>query len=223
MWDYKQWAVKAMLASGRSAEALRFAEASRNPWSSDSAIDAMCEAILLRSCMRDEAYARYGMRAKQMTSHLATFRAVTKKYPERSPHDVLTDLVMSTPGQEGKWFAAAKDAGFLTEALALARTSPCDPRTLTRASRDFVSTAPDFALDVGLLALHWLVQGAGYEITSVDVVDAYRATVEAAIASSRLSEVVALVQQVLGAGGPRKDFVATTLKSVRFSGVQAER
>ena len=49
------------------------------------------------------------------------------------------DLVQVSPGQEGKWFAKAKDIGFLTEAVAVARQSPCDPRTLTRASRDFPS------------------------------------------------------------------------------------
>ena len=215
MWTYRQWAVKAMLASGRSAEALRFAEASRNPWSSDHAIDATCEEILLRSGMRDDAYKRYGMRANGMTSHLATFRAVTKKYSERPPHDVLMDLVNASPGQEGKWFAAAKDAGFLTEAVALARRSPCDPRTLTRASRDFAAQQPVFALDVGLLALHWLVQGAGYEITSTDVIDAFRATVHAARSAGRVDEVVSLVQGVVDIDGPRADFVATAVRSVR--------
>ncbi len=216
MWTYTQWAVKAMLSSGRSAEALRFAEASRNPWSSDQAIDITCEEILLRSGMRDEAYTRYGMRANGMTSHLATFRAVTKRYPERPPHEVLMDLVKASPGQEGKWFAAAKDAGFLTEAVELARRSPCDPRTLTRASRDFAAQQPAFALDAGLLALHWLAQGAGYEITSTDVIDAFRASVHAAQAAGRVDDVVAMVQGVVDAGGPRADFVATVLRSVRL-------
>jgi len=55
MWHYTQWAVKAMVASGRSAEALRTAEAGRNPWSSDQAIDMACEEIRLRSGMREEA------------------------------------------------------------------------------------------------------------------------------------------------------------------------
>jgi len=215
MWTYRQWAVKAMLASGRSAEVLRFAEASRNPWSSDHAIDASCEEILLRSGMRDEAYTRYGIRANGMTSHLATFRAVTKKYPDRPPHDVLMDLVNASPGQEGKWFAAAKDAGFLTEAVALARRSPCDPRTLTRASRAFAVLNSAFAVDAGLLALHWLVQGAGYEITSTDVVDAFRATVHAARSAGRGDEVVPLVQGVVAIDGPRADFVATAVRSVR--------
>jgi hypothetical protein len=208
MWYYTHWAVKAMVAMGRSAEALRFAETCRNPWSSDRAIDAACEEILLKSGMREEAYRRYGLRANVMTSHLATFRAVMKRYPERAPDAVLMDLVATTPGQEGKWFAAAKDAGFRKEAVALARLSPCDPRTLSRASRDYVSKDPDFALEAGLLALHWLVQGAGYEITSVDVADAYRHTVHAGIAAARLFEVKALIQAVVDAGGPRAAFVA---------------
>src|SRR6266852_4299971 len=36
------------------------------------------------------------------------------------------------PGDEDKWFAAAKEAGLYDEALALASASACDPRTLTR-------------------------------------------------------------------------------------------
>ena len=63
------------------------------------------------------------------------------------------------------WFAAAKEAGLYDEALALARRAPCDPKTLTRAARDLADQHPAFALDAGLLALHWLVQGYGYEIT----------------------------------------------------------
>ena len=42
----------------------------------------------------------------------------------------------ATPGEEGKWFAAAKDAGLYDEAIALARRTPTDPRTLARAARD---------------------------------------------------------------------------------------
>lgn len=48
----------------------------------------------------------------------------------------LSDLVRLTPGDEGKWFAAAKDARLFDEAIALANQTPCDPKTLTRAARD---------------------------------------------------------------------------------------
>ena len=37
-WPYKQWSVKALLAQGRKAEAVRQAEACRSPWTNDRAV-----------------------------------------------------------------------------------------------------------------------------------------------------------------------------------------
>lgn len=142
IWEYKEWAVRAMAARGTKSEALRYAEACRRPSASDHQIDSACEEILLSSGMIDEAYARYGVRANQNATYLATFRAISKKYPHKHPRDVLADLVKTTPGDEGKWFAAAKDAGLYDEALELATRSPCDPKTLTRAARDFAVKNP---------------------------------------------------------------------------------
>jgi hypothetical protein len=66
--------------------------------------------------------------------------------------------------------AARQDpARLFDEAIALANQAPCDPRTLTRAARDFVERNPAFAVEAGLAALRWLVQDYGYEITSADV------------------------------------------------------
>lgn len=180
IWSYKEWAVKALMAQGKRAEALRYAEGCRSPWASDIAIDRLCEEILLSSGMIDEAYSRYGLRANQAGTYLATFRAVAKKYPHKPASEILTDLVETTPGLEGKWFAAAKEAGLYAEALALASRTPCDPKTLARAARDFGEKEPAFAIGAGLLALHWLAQGYGYEITAADVWVAYRATMAAA-------------------------------------------
>jgi hypothetical protein len=101
----------------------------------------------------------------------------------------LADLAATTPDQEGKWFAAAKDAGLFDEALALASRSPCDPQTLTRAARDQAEERPAFATAAGLLALDWLAQGAGYEIDSADVWAAYRATLAAAERQSQAAKV----------------------------------
>ena len=78
-----------------------------------------------------------------------------------------------TPGEEGKWFAAAKSAGLFPEAIALAIRDPCSQQTLTRAARDFAEKNPPFALEAGMAALHWLVEGYGYEVTSVHVHDAH--------------------------------------------------
>jgi hypothetical protein len=38
---------------------------------------------------------------------------------------------------------------------------PCDPKTQTRAARDFVNKNADFALKAGHTALHWLTKGCG--------------------------------------------------------------
>ena len=204
IWPYKKWAVRAMAASGKKAEALRYAESCRSPWASDHEVDAVCEEILLSSGLIDEAYARYGVRANLGGTYLATFRAVSKKYPHKAAGEVLGDLVKTTPGNEGKWFAAAKDAGLYDEALALASRTPCDPMTLARAARDFGEKQPTFAVDAGLLSLRWLVRGYGYEITGADVLDAYRATLAAAERLGSAAEVKERVRKLVAteqAGG----------------------
>lgn len=50
-----------------------------------------------------------------------------------SSEKILRDLADSTPGKEGKWFAAAKNAGLFDKAIELAWESPPDLRTLARA------------------------------------------------------------------------------------------
>lgn len=96
----------------------------------------------------------------------------------------MRDLVASTPGAEGKWFAAAKDAGLLNVAIELATTSPTDPRTLARAARDFAESQPEFAVAAGLASLRWISLGHGFEITGTDVLDAYSAVMKAASTAS---------------------------------------
>ncbi|MBK6463027.1 MAG: hypothetical protein IPF92_18770 [Myxococcales bacterium] len=211
IWPYKQWAVRAMAASGKKAEALRYAESCRSPWASDHEVDSVCEEILLSSGLIDEAYARYGVRANQGGTYLATFRAVSKKYPHKAAGEVLADLVKTTPGDEGKWFAAAKDAGLYQEALALASRTPCDPKTLARAARDYTEKQPAFAVSAGLLSLYWLVQGYGYEITGADVWDAYRATLAAAERHGSAAEVRERVRKLVAAEGAGERFVTKVL------------
>ncbi len=106
----------------------------------------------------------------------------------------------SAPGEEGKWFAAAKDAGLFDEALALASRTPCDPRTLTRAARDYAKEQPAFATAAGLLALHWLVQRYGYEIDGADVWAADRSTLAAAEREGRTAEVKDRIREMVGSG-----------------------
>ncbi|HPW18512.1 MAG TPA: hypothetical protein PLP83_09065 [Candidatus Aminicenantes bacterium] len=179
-WLYRKWGVKALAATGRQAEALRYAEDSRGLNESPFFIAEACEEILLSMGRREEAYRSYSFEANRRATYLATFRAVAAKYPERAPRDVLRDLVAATPGEEGKWFAAARSAGLLEEAAELAKTSPCEPTTLIRAARDHAETEPWFALEAGLAALRWIAEGYGYEITGMDVREAYARTMRAA-------------------------------------------
>jgi hypothetical protein len=168
-WSYRQWGVRALVALGRKAEAIRYAEDTRGPNQPSAAIAAACEEILLSSGLADEAYARYAFDANTGSTYLVTFRNLCKKYPARSPAGILEDLAARTPGEEGKWFAAAKDAGLYDMALALARRSPADHRTLLRAVNDFTESQPGFALNCGLIALHWIGSGHAYEPTSLEV------------------------------------------------------
>ena len=202
IWPYKEWAVKALVAMGRRSEALRYAESCRSPWASDAAIDAICEEILLCSGLIEEAYRRYGLRVRSGGTYLAAFRALTRKYPDKGPRQLLADLVETTPGSEAKWFAAAKEAGLYEEALALAGSGPCDPRTLTRACRNFAAKEPAFALEAGLLALGWLATGYGYEVSGADALAAYSAVKEAAVNCGRSVEAAERMTEIVRMEGP---------------------
>lgn len=81
------------------------------------------------------------------------------------------DLAESS-GDTGRYFAAANDADFYDLALKFAGEGRTDPRALSRAARDFAGKQPAFAMAAGRLALERLLQGYGYEVTSLDVVDA---------------------------------------------------
>ena len=178
-----------MAAMGKSTDALRYAESSRGLNDHPDAIARACEEILVSAGRPEEAYERYALAANRSGSYLTTYRAIVRKYPHRDPERILRDLVVRTPGDEGKWFAPAKVAGFLQLAIELAKASPCDPKTLTRAARDFVETNAVFALETGLTALHWLEKGYGYEVAGADVWAEYSNTIRAAERLDRREEV----------------------------------
>jgi hypothetical protein len=213
MWHDRQYGVKALAAQGKRAEAIRYAEEGCGRNDDPVAIAQACEELLLASGLVDEAYQRYALTANQASTYLATFRAVTRKYPHKSATDILTDLVATTPGDEGKWFAAAKDAGLFDQALALAGRTPCDPRTLTRAARDYAEKQPAFAIGAGLLALYWLTQGYGYDVTSADVWAAYRSTMHAAEQARNAIEVKERIRKLVESEGFGERFVTKILRS----------
>ncbi len=181
-WSYRRYGVRALVAMERPDEAISYALASCGFNDSPVAIGRVCEEILLAQGREDEAYERFGRTSYRATTNLATFRAVKKRYPNKAPQTILKDLIAQTPGEEGKWFATAKELGLYDLALELVRRSPADPKTLNRAARDFALKQPRFALEAALASLRWMVAGYGYEITGADVIEAYHAAVQIATA-----------------------------------------
>src|SRR6266540_420775 len=212
--------LSALYRAGRYDEILRLLDTDTiwlyNRWASDGEIDEMCEELLLSSGLADEAYERYGIRIRQSATYLGTFRALARKYPHKSAAEILTDLVRTTPGEEGKWFAAAKNAGLYDEALALATQTPCDPRTLARAAREFADKRPAFALSAGLLALYWIAHGYGYEITGLDVWAAYDATIKASEKVGTVEETRVYVWQIMNASNVSGENLVKTCLAREF-------
>jgi len=197
MWHYRRYGVEALLALGRKADAVQYAEASRGLNQPDSVIDQVCEKILISSGLHEEAYQRYGLSAAVANSYIARFRAVAKRYPTKDKLQILNDLIATTPGEEGKWFATAKDIGLFDLALELASRSHCDPKTLTRAARDYLDSEPVFALGSAMASLRWLGEGWGYEVTNIDVVEAYDRAMNAASRLNKIDDVSDQIRQLV--------------------------
>jgi hypothetical protein len=134
-------------------------------WKSQPAIKRIKEAVseIKKVARKDKLLAAEGAvlfleKVSPALEHVdSSSGAVAKKYPHKKPAEILEDLVAHTPGEEGKWFAAAKDAKLFDEAIALANRTPCSPQTLTRAARDFEEKRPEFAIEAGMAALRWLL------------------------------------------------------------------
>lgn len=198
---------------GRRAEAIQYAQDSKGLNAPLMAIAEFCEGVLLDAGFADEAYGRYAVGATYATTNLATFKAIAKKYPSKLKETILRDLVASQPGQEGRWFAAAKDSGLFELANELANRSPSDPRTLIRAARDFAVERQEFSLAAGMAALRGIANGYGYDITGVDVLDAYAAVMLAAAAAGVGEAVVnADVRALIAASRGGGEFVGRVLR-----------
>jgi len=181
-WPYREWGFEALLALGRSADALRYANESRGT-NDGPAVDAACERVLLASGLAEEAYRCYAMAAvPYRTTNLAVFRLMCEKYAGIDRRRILEDLAAREAGREGRWFAAAVSAGFLDTALALAERSPADPHTLLRAARKHVVKHPRFALETAFLTLHSIAAGWGFDVSALDAIEAVAVAREAAAA-----------------------------------------
>jgi len=197
MWHEQLWIGRCMVARGEIDAAIEFMANAVNSWTPMAGLARFAEGVLLQAGRRSEAYEKYALEANRATTYLATYRLVAKKYPEIDADRLLTDLIATTPGEEGKWFATAKTLKRFDLAMQLAWESPCDPKTLIRAARDNAHRAPAFAAEVALAALHWICQGRGYELTSLDVLMAYRLAHEAGDALGQSARVALRIQTML--------------------------
>jgi hypothetical protein len=186
---------------GRTDEAIEYAKASLGLNDSPVAIARACEEILLEAGRSDEAYDRFALEANRAGTHLATCRALIKKYPDKEPRAILDDLIASTPDDAGRWFATAKTLGFLDLAAQLAEHSPVDIGTLLRAARDFQESNPRFALQAAVAALRWMAAGRFYELRAGDVWDARRYALETAEATGQSETVQAFLDQLTTSAG----------------------
>jgi hypothetical protein len=164
-WSDQRFGAAALARQGHCDAALAFAEACRKAsvqTYDHRRIDRFCEEVLLTAGREEEAYGRYGPRIGAGTTYVAIYRDTLRRYSGRDARQVLLDL-LEARGERGKWFAAAKGAGFLDIALECARASDADPATLVRAARDFADTNAEFSTQVALLGLRGLLNGAGYD------------------------------------------------------------
>lgn len=193
----QQWAARVLAARGDVDGAVNFIETFRRDDSWDGMLAGMAEKLLLDAGRVEEAYQRYAIASTQANTHVATFRAIAKRYPDIDRDRILNDLMASTPGDEGRWFATARTLGRFELALALARAHPVDPKTLLRAAQAQLKPRPAFALEVALAALRGMAAGLGYELTCLDAWAA-RSVVRAAT-------------EALGSGEGADDLVARSV------------
>ena len=162
-WHWHRFGAEALARHGMWDAAITYADACRGPHGNDDRwIDRFCEDVLIKSGRTKEAYRRYGLTTVTGPTYLSMYRETVKRYPDRDRRQVLLDLIEAR-GQRGKWFAAAKDAGFVDIALLCARDFTAEPATLVRAARVFAAKEPKFAAEIGLLALERLLNGSGYD------------------------------------------------------------
>lgn len=211
IWQDLVWGARVLLARGAVDEAIAYAER-RAGGGAPQALARFAEQALLQAGRRQQAYERYALEAHQASSRLATFRSLAKAYPDVEPERMLRDLIASTPGEEGKWFATARSLKRYELAIELADASPCEPKTLVRAARDHLQDQPAFAAKAAMAALRWMAAGHGYELTALDVLEAHRHCTEAARQLGQGEQVQQRLQRALAGDDPRKRWMRQVLR-----------
>jgi len=212
-WSCRLWGARVFAERGQVDEAIAYAESHADNYTPMGVLAEFAEELLLKAGRRGEAYDRYAIEANQANSRLATYRAIAKKYPELEPDRLLGDLIASTPGDEGIWFATAKTLKRFELAAKLAWHSPCDTKTLNRAARDHLKSHSAFAAEVVIAALYWMSMGYGYELTGVDVREAWTYATDAATSLGDAAQIEQRIRKLLVGDSPQTVWMRTFLGS----------
>jgi hypothetical protein len=173
-WYAEKYQAMALVQQGRINEAIDYAE-SRPEHSGDFVdpdIARFCEQTLLDAGRGKEAYQRYGIRCLEGNTYLNQFRRIVRKYPMIERRKILEDLIQVS-ASPSVWFSASRQSGFLDLALKSALSGRVNPSTLISSSRDLIEDEPAFACQVAMRALEHIIAGDYYEVTLLEVVEAY--------------------------------------------------
>lgn len=190
-WSYNKFWAKAFLKQGKPEEALAYARqllAEDRTKNDKPAIDEFCESVLIDMGRIEEAYTQYGLVIPSYGTYLNIYRGICKKYSSIDKRKILLDCMDRTT-EKGKWFASAKEAGFLDIALECAQRSGANPDVLFRACRDLAEKEPQFAVQVGIQGIIKLITETFYEeVFPVHVTQAYDDVEKVAKAAGKLEE-----------------------------------
>lgn len=211
-WLSRRWAIRSLRALGRRAEALRLIRVDAAGARPQEA-ERMAEEILLDSGLREQAWADHALAAAEDVNRVLWLKRLLERYPERTPTEVLERLVAATPTREGRWFAAARQAGLLDEALALARVSPAEPATLQTAVFRHADSEPAFAFEAGLLAIRGLANGDAFDPEKIEFEDLCDALLAIARREGRVPELRERVAAQFRQPGRERDYWALRIRA----------
>ena len=205
-WPYHQFGAEALVRQGLWEAAIAFAEAARsktNPGYYELSIDRFCETLLLKQGRADEAYQSYGLRAANGTTNLSAYRALIRAYPDRDRRRMLLDLI-ETRDDKGKWFAAAKDAGFFDIAIECAAAYGAEPIDIGARGAGFLWQGAKIRRHCRTACSIQPSHGGGYDPRPAEAADAVKylltASREIAALDWALGELSKLAAQQCAAG-----------------------
>ena len=190
-WSYNTFWAKALIKQSKPEEALAYAQhllAQDKTKNDKQSIDEFCESTLIEMGRIKEAYQKYGLEIPSYGTYLNIYRGICKKYPTIDKKKILMDCMERTE-EKGKWFASAKNAGFLDIAIECAHSSGAIPDVLLRTCRDIAKKYIDFAVQVGIQGIIKLITETFYEeVTKTDVAWAYEEVGKIAMEGGKLEE-----------------------------------